>query len=406
METTMSDALDKCFEPAHINGLTLRNRFIKAATWEGKTPDGIPSQNLTDWHVELGEGGIGMTTIAYCASEADGRVDDQMMYMGDHIRPQLSDTISAIHATGAAVSGQLAHCGTFTSNKSYKGSWRLQGPSKGINTSGIGRGLFLIKEMNKQEIAQRVQSFATAAAFMKSVGFDAIEIHFGHGYGISQFISPITNKRSDEYGGSLQNRMRLPVEVLEAVRGAVGDEFPILGKISMSDGVRGGIHWDDSLKIASTLDKAGIDALICSAGTSSMNPQMLFRGGSLLDGVVANQKNPIMKAGIRMMGEKLFKHYPYEDLYLLEHAQRIRDQVDCKMVYVGGASGNDNFAELMTRGFDFIQLARALVYDPALVNNARTQSDYRNNCDHCNRCATMNGQPGGVRCVVKYPIEA
>lgn len=399
----MPNLPSKCFEPATINGLTLRNRFIKAATWEGKTPDGIPSKALADWHAELGEGGIGMTTIAYCASEADGRIDDQMMYMGEHIRDPLGDCIKAIQASGAAVSGQLAHCGTFTSNKAHQGSKRLRGPSRGFNASGISRGLFLIKAMNSEEIQARVQSFATAAAFMKSVGFDAIEIHFGHGYGISQFISPISNKRTDEYGGSLQNRMRFPLQILAAVREAVGETFPILGKISMSDGVSGGITWNDSVQIAGMLDKAGIDALICSAGTSSMNPQMLFRGGSLLDGVVANQTNPIMKAGINMMGKKLFKHYPYKDLYLLEHAQRIRDQVNCKMVYVGGACSNDNFSALMDKGFDFIQLARALIYDPALVNNARAQVDYKNACDHCNRCATMNGQPGGVRCIVKHP---
>lgn len=398
----MNDALSKCFEPANINGLTLQNRFIKAATWEGKTPDGVPSQALNDWHAELGRGGVAMSTIAYCASESNGRVDDQMMYMHEGIRPQLESLIKDIHDTGCAVSGQLAHCGSFTSSKSFHG-WRPRGPSAGINPSGLAAGLFLIKAMDKKEIAQRVQGFAEAARFMKSVGFDAIEIHFGHGYGISQFISPISNKRTDEYGGSLQNRMRMPLQILDAVRDAVGDTFPIIGKISMSDGVRGGVHYDEGVEIAAMLDKGGIDALVCSAGTSSMNPMLLFRGGSLLDGVVANQRNIIMKVGLKLVAGKMFRDYPYEDLYLMKHSLRIRERVQCKMIYVGGACNNEGFASVMDNGFDFIQLARGLIYDPELVNNARKIPNYSNACDHCNRCATMNGQPGGVRCVVKYP---
>ncbi len=337
----MSAQLQKCFSEAKINGLTLSNRLIKAATCEGKAPDGVPGEQLTRFHNRFAEGGIGMTTIGYCAAESDGRVTDQMLYMEESVRPQMEAMVSAIQAAGTRVSGQLSHCGNFSKNHHFKGK-RPLGPSAGINMLGLVNGLPFISAMNKADIDQRVKVFADAAAYMKSVGFDAIEIHFGHGYGISQFISPKTNKRKDEYGGSLINRMRLPLRILEAVREAVGDEYLLLAKISMSDGVRGGVSYDEAVEIAVLLDQGGIDAIICSGGTSSMNPMLVFRGDSMVNGLLEQEKNPLMKIGLRFMGPKMFREYPYSDLYFLEQAQRIRERVKCNVVYIGGCcSGCD-----------------------------------------------------------------
>ena len=199
----MADTLDRCFSEAAINGLTLRNRLIKAATFEGKSPGGVPSEALIGFHERIGQGGVGMTTIAYCAAESDGRIHEDMMYMHEGIRPELERFIRTVQATGAKVSGQLGHCGAFTKNEEFSGD-RPLGPSKGMNALGLTHGLSRIAEMTKPQIRERARVIGRAAAFMKSVGFDAIEIHFGHGYGISQFISPKTNKRKDEYGGSLR----------------------------------------------------------------------------------------------------------------------------------------------------------------------------------------------------------
>jgi 2,4-dienoyl-CoA reductase-like NADH-dependent reductase (Old Yellow Enzyme family) len=265
---------------------------------------------------------------------------------------------------------------------------------------GIARGLPFVHKMTTAQIRERVATFGRAAAFMKSVGFDAIEIHFGHGYGISQFISPITNHRHDDYGGSLRNRMRFPLELLEAVRGAVGADFPLLGKISMSDGVRGGVNYEDSLHVAALLDVAGIDALICSDGTSSMNPMLLFHGDSILPGLLQHEKSFIMRMAMRVAGPKMFRNYPYRDLYLMEKAKRIRDRVQCQMCYVGGASTNDNIRTLLAAGFDFIQLGRGLLFDPDFAKNARANISYANGCTHCNACATLIESDQGVRCVL------
>lgn len=394
----MTDPLDVCFSQAKINRLTLRNRLIKAATFEGKSPGGIPSEALIRFHERIGRGGIGMTTIAYCAAESDGRIHENMMYMHEGIRPELQRLIHAVQATGAKVSGQLGHCGAFTKNLEFSGKHPL-GPSKGRNALGLTYGLSRIAEMTKPQIRERVQVIGRAAAFMKSVGFDAIEIHFGHGYGISQFISPKTNRRKDEYGGRLENRMRFALEVLADVRNNVGDDYPLLGKISMTDGVPGGVSYDDSVQIAAMLEAGGIDVIICSGGTSSMNPMLLFRGDSMVPGLIKHEKSRLMKIGIRLAAPLMFKSYPYEEMYFLEHAQRIRDRVQCGVCYIGGVCTNDSVRTVMKAGFDFIQLGRALIFDPDFPTHARARADYENGCNHCNQCATLIEAPGGIYCV-------
>jgi 2,4-dienoyl-CoA reductase-like NADH-dependent reductase (Old Yellow Enzyme family) len=192
----MSDPLTKCFSEARLNGLTLRNRLIKAATFEGKSPGGSVTPELILLHERLGEGGIGMTTLAYCAAEADGRIHENMLYMHEGVRAGLEQFVGRLHNTGAKVSGQLGHCGNFSKNREFKGK-RPLGPSRAINALGLTYGLPFADALTKSQIGDRVKVMADAAGFMKSVGFDAIEIHFGHGYGISQFISPRTNKRTD-----------------------------------------------------------------------------------------------------------------------------------------------------------------------------------------------------------------
>jgi 2,4-dienoyl-CoA reductase-like NADH-dependent reductase (Old Yellow Enzyme family) len=390
---------NQCFSPGQINGLTLKNRIIKAATYEGKTRDGAPTDELLQFHLPFAEGGVAMTTLAYCAAEANGRVAQDMMYMHEGIRPELSRIIKALQDAGTKVAGQLSHCGSFTKNKAFTGK-RPLGPSKGLNTLALGMGKPFTQAMTHDDIRGRVAAFADAAAFMKSVGFDAIEIHFGHGYGISQFISPKTNKRQDQYGGSLENRMRLPLEILAAVRAAVGEHYPLLGKISMSDGVSGGVSYDESIEIAAMLDEGGIDAIICSGGTSSMNPMLMFRGDSLAAGLIENESNKLLKFGLKLIGSKLFKDYPYQDLYFFEQAKRIRERVKCKVIYIGGASSRENLDQLMAAGFDFVQLGRGLIYDPAFALHAEDDTNYKNGCTHCNRCATLIETDAGVRCVL------
>ena len=297
-----------------------------------------------------------------------------------------------------AISGQMTHCGNFSKNRKLQRLKRPLGPSRQFNMLGAPSGLPFAGSMTVQDIDYLVQTYFDAARFMQETGFDALEIHFSHGYGLSQFISPKTNRRNDEYGGSLANRMRLPLRVLEAVRKAVGDDFPILGKIGMTDGIKDGLHFDEALEAAIMFDQGGIDALICSGGTSSFNPMVYFRGDPLYKGLIEVEKNPITRLGLKLIGSRMFKEYPYEELYFLEDAKKIRDKVNCQMIYIGGCTDLESVERVMQEGFDFIQLGRPLIKDPAFVNNARANPDYKNGCIHCNKCAALIEAPGGVYC--------
>ena len=394
---TNEDALSRCFSPVKLNGLTLKNRIIKAGTFENMTPGGRPSQQLEDFHCRLAEGGVAMTNIGYCAVTGDGRLNENMMYMHEGIRDELTALIDKIHARDCKVSGQMGHCGGFSKNSELQRK-RPLGPNFAINGLGVSRGMFFADGMSHADIDEMVEQYRDAARFMKSVGFDSLEIHFGHGYGLCQFISPKTNKRKDEYGGSLENRMRLPLRVLAAVREAVGDDYPITGKISMTEGVRGGISYDDSVEISKMLDSGGIDAIVCSGGTSTMNPMIMFRGGNMLKPMLATEKSAFMRLILRLAGKSLFRDYPYEDLYFLDQAKRIRDAVNCQVVYIGGANGNENFATLMQAGFDFVQIGRSLLSDPDLPNRSAAEVGYRSRCLHCNECVATIESAQGIHC--------
>ena len=404
----MSQHLDRAFSPATLGKLPLKNRIIKAATYEGKTPDGVPGDNLVDFHRAVVEGGTAMTTIGYCTTEADGRINDQMMWLHDGIRDRLTQMNATLKtaAPDVKISGQMTHCGNFSKNRKMQRLKRPLGPSRQFNMLGLPAGMPFAGAMTLEDIDYLVQTYHDAAKLMKETGFDAIEIHFSHGYGLSQFISPKTNRRTDNYGGSLENRMRLPLRALEAVRKAVGDDFPILGKIGLYDGVKGGLKLPEAIDAAAMLDRAGIDALICSGGTSSFNPMIYFRGDTLDKGLIEVETNPIAKLGLKLIGPSMFRHYPYEELYFLEDAKKVRDRVQCQMVYIGGCTEVSSIETVMAEGFDFIQLGRPLIKDPAFVNNAMADSNYKNGCIHCNRCASLIEAPGGVYCPLNRETAA
>jgi 2,4-dienoyl-CoA reductase-like NADH-dependent reductase (Old Yellow Enzyme family) len=404
----MDDALNKAFSPASLGKLSLKNRILKAATYEGKTPDGVPGDLLLNFHRGIVRGGTAMTTIGYCTTEADGRINDQMMWMHEGIRDKLANMNSELKsaAPGVKISGQMTHCGNFSKNRKMQRLKRPLGPSRQFNLLGAASGMPFAGAMSVADIDYLVQTYHDAAVLMKDTGFDAAEIHFSHGYGISQFISPKTNRRTDEYGGSLANRMRLPLRVLEAVRKAVGDDFPILGKMGLTDGVKGGLQIEEAIEVAAMLDAGGIDALICSGGTSSFNPMVYFRGETLEKGLIEVEKNPIMKLGLKIIGPRMFRYYPYEELYFLEDAKRVRDRVNCQMVYIGGCTDVASIETVMREGFDFIQLGRPLIKDPDFVKHAMADRNYQNGCTHCNRCASLIEAPGGIYCPLNLEAKA
>lgn len=391
------------FKPTQLGALKLKNRIMKAATFEGMTPGGVPGERLKQFHKSIVVGGVGLTTLSYCTTEPDGRIMDNMMWLHDGIEDELKSIISELKKSGAKVSGQVTHCGHFSQNKDLRRDQPPKGPSKMFVGIGLTVGRPIAPAMTKQDIEHLIGTYRDAASFMKRVGFDAMEVHFGHGYGLSQFISPKTNKRTDEYGGTHEKRMRLPLEVLAAMREVVGAKFPILGKISMTDAVKGGITYEQGIEVAKSLDAAGIDGLIPSGGTSSYNSMYLFRGKSVGKGMAASQKNPLIKALLKVVGPLLWKSYPYEPTFFLEASKRIKAAVNCPVIYVGGVSTRADVDRIMDAGFDFVQIGRPLIKDPEFVKNAQADATYDSGCTHCNYCVPLIQSPDGIRCVLNDP---
>jgi 2,4-dienoyl-CoA reductase-like NADH-dependent reductase (Old Yellow Enzyme family) len=217
--------MQKAFAPIRLRNLTLRNRFIKTATNEGMWDDCLPTQQLVEYHARLAQGGIGLTTVAYGAVNADGRTMEHQMYMRPEVVPGLKNLTDAVHAHGAAASIHLTHCGFFTNNRRVTNK-RPMAPSRILNNYGLLSGILMSRAMTTNDIRLTTNDFVSSSQLALDAGFDAIELHLGHGYLLSQFLSPLTNRRKDEYGGSLENRMCFPLEVVEAVRKVAGGWSP------------------------------------------------------------------------------------------------------------------------------------------------------------------------------------
>lgn len=397
----MSGELDKLLSPVRLAGLTLRNRLIKTATFEGMCPGGVPGEELIAHHARMARGGVGLTTVAYCGVSPDGLTFADQMWVHEGVLPQLRRLAAAVHAEGGAISAQLAHCGGFSRNRPPNIP-RPRGASAGINSYGLFSGLPFAGAMNELDIAKTLGEYAAAAALVKRAGFDAIEIHMGHGYLLSQFISPASNRRRDAYGGSLEKRMRLPLEVLAAVRSAVGAEFPLLAKLNLSDGFAGGLDIEQACAAAQLLEGAGLDALVMSGGSVMRTPMFLFRGRSPLPAMIRLERNPLQRAAMKLFGGASFADMPYQELYFLELARRMRRAVRMPLAYLGGVSSAAGLRQVMREGFDFATLGRALLQDPDLPRKIRA-GDFVSPCDHCNLCVASMALPGGIRCVRNRP---
>lgn len=397
-----SAAADKLFAPTRLAGLDLRNRVIKTATFEGMCPGGKPGADLAEHHARMARGGVGLTTVAYCGVSPDGLTFPDQMWMHEGIFAQLRHLTAAVHREGGAVSAQLAHCGFFSRTKPLTIP-RPRGPSACINQYGLFSGVPFSGAMGMADIRKTLNEYRDAAAYVKRAGFDAIEIHMGHGYLLSQFISPATNRRSDAYGGSLEKRMRLPLEVLAVVREAVGDDFPILAKLNLSDGFKGGLEIDESCRAAQLLAAGGLNALVMSGGFTSRAPMYLFRGESPLAQMLPLERNPLQRTAMKWFGGSLFGSMPYTELYFLEQARRVRQATDMPLVYLGGVSTRESLLQTMHEGFDFVAMGRALLRDPDLVHKLQAQGKgYENGCTHCNQCVASIARPGGIRCALRH----
>ncbi len=385
-------ALFTPFTPGKIAGLTLRNRIIRSGCFEGMCQNGLITDALIEHHRRVAEGGVGMTTVAYCSVSYDGRAFGHEMWMRPELVPDLKRLADAVHQQGAAASIQIGHCGFFSNPK------EIGRRPLGASAKFCLFRLSFCEAMSEAQINEKIEDFGRTAELVKQAGFDAVEIHAGHGYLLSQFLSPWTNQRNDRYGGSLENRLRFPLAVIRRVRQAVGEGFPILIKMNASDGIKGGLELKESIEVAKQFEAVGASALVVSCGFTAKTPLYMMRGKVPTREMAANQTDWLLRTGMSLFGWFMVQRYRFDRLFLLKEAAQVRRAVKIPVIYIGGVLGLEDMQYVMQRGFEFIEVGRATVRDPDFVKNLQNGKYAASDCDQCNRCiATMDA--GGVYCV-------
>lgn len=369
------------FTPGKIGPLTLRNRTIRSAAFESMCPGNKPSKELLDYHHSVAAGGVGMTTVAYAAVTRSGLSFDRQLWMRPEIVPGLRELTDAVHREGAAVSIQLGHCGNM-SHKAICGETPV-GASTGFNLYSPT----FVRGLRKDELAPMARAYGDSVRLAREAGFDAVEIHAGHGYLISQFLSPYTNHRKDEFGGSLENRMRFMDMVMDEVMKAAGNETAVLVKMNMRDGFKGGMDIDESLQVAKRLVDDGAQALVLSGGFVSKAPMYVMRGTMPIKTMTHYMTCWWLKWGVRMAGRMMIPTIPFKEAYFLEDALRFRKEItQIPLVYVGGLVAREKIDEVLNDGFEFVQMGRALLNEPGFVNRMKAEGMARCNCKHSNYC--------------------
>lgn len=373
---------NRIFQEAHIGPLTLRNRTIRSAAFESMCPGHEPSQMLYDYHTSVARGGVGMTTVAYAAVEESGLSFDRQLVMRPEIIPGLRRLTEGIHKEGAAAGIQLGHCGNM-SHKEICGCIPV-GASTGFNLYSPT----LVRGLRRDELPALAKNFGRAVNLAREAGFDSVEIHCGHGYLIDQFLNTYFNRRRDEYGGSLENRMRFMTMCMEEVMKAAGNDMAVVVKMNMRDGLkRPGTTIEESIEIAKRLQQLGTHAIVLSGGLVSATPMYVMRGEMPIHTMTHYMDKAWLKYGVRACGKMMVPTVPYQEAFFLEDALRFRQAMpDMRFIYVGGLVAGDKINEVLSHGFEAVQMARSLLNEPDFVNRLKEDPHHRCGCRHSNYC--------------------
>jgi 2,4-dienoyl-CoA reductase-like NADH-dependent reductase (Old Yellow Enzyme family) len=296
-----------------------------------------------------------------------------------------------VHAEGAAASAQIGHAGPVANARS-NGAPSLS-PSGGFTPMGSR-----LRTVDAAGIERITDAYRRAALVAKEAGFDCIEVHVGHNYLLSAFLSPKLNRRDDQFGGSVENRARFARTVLRAVRDAVGPDLAVTAKLNMADGVDGGLWLEDSLEVAALFEHDGaLDALELTGGSSLANPMYLFRGEAPMREFAATLPPPV-RLGFRLVGSRFLKSYPYEEAFFLPYARQFNAALSTPIILLGGISELETIEHALAEGFAFVAMARALLREPDLPNRMQAGTANASLCIHCNKC--MPTIYSGTRCVL------
>jgi 2,4-dienoyl-CoA reductase-like NADH-dependent reductase (Old Yellow Enzyme family) len=383
------------FEQATLGPVTLRNRILKAATFEGVMPSGAVSEELVEFHARVAAGGAAMTTVAYCAVAPGGRVHRDTLVMDRSTLPGLRRLVDAVHGHGAAAAAQLGHAGLVANTRSNRQP--TLAPSTRLSAPAMG----LVRGATERQLDEVVDDFVRATQVAADAGFDCIEVHLGHNYLLSSFLSPNLNRRRDQHGGSIENRARLSRRVVEAVRRAAPAHMAVIAKFNMADGVPKGLWLDESIPIARLLEADGhLDALELTGGSSLLNGMYFFRGDVPMREFIATQPK-LVGLGLRVVGRRIFPHLPFEEAFFLPYARQFRAALDMPLILLGGINGLDTMTGALDEGFEFVAMARALLREPDLPRRLEAEQGGAGLCIHCNKCLPTIYT--GTRCVLAGP---
>jgi 2,4-dienoyl-CoA reductase-like NADH-dependent reductase (Old Yellow Enzyme family) len=376
------------FEQTRLKSLVLKNRLVRSATCE-KMSDGagLPTARLFALYEALARGGIGLIITGLTYVARDGRIMDtgQGGIDDDACVPAYRRLTDHVHRHGAAIALQVSHAGSQTSRR-RTGS-RPIAPSSVINRSAFS----LPRTMSTGDIRRVIEAFARGVLRAREAGFDAVQLHGAHGYLIHQFLCPCTNRRNDEWGGSLENRTRFAVEILARSRSYVGEDYPILIKLSTYDLTRNGITIDEGILTAVGLAEAGFDGIEVSCG--DFRDGLSFLRGTLPVEAVAEDvgmfdHNPVARFIIRRFGSRIVGMPPITEAFNARAARAVRDRVRIPVFVVGGNTSVSAMERIVSRGdADYICLCRALVNDPNFPTRIKEGSRRKSGCIHCNLCS-------------------
>jgi 2,4-dienoyl-CoA reductase-like NADH-dependent reductase (Old Yellow Enzyme family) len=379
-------AESKLFTPYQLGPITLRNRIIRSAAFENMARANAPTQELQDYHVSVARGGVGMTTVAYCAVDLSGVSFDGQLYVRPEIIPDMKKMTDAIHAEGAKASIQLGHCGNMTHFYTCHcmpvsaDTWfNLYSPT-------------IHRRLKVAEIKNLVKKFGEAVDWARECGFDCVEIHAGHAYLISQFISPRTNHRHDEYGGSFENRVRFMNEILDEVMAHAGNDMAVVVKTNMWDDCWHGVTIEEGIKVAKEIEKHKVHGIILSGGTVSRSPMTILSGAmpyKTLAHYMPMKSFWWLKAALNIPGvhQIMLPTSPFKELYFMDKAKIFQKEItNTPLIYVGGVQSGDNCQQIMDEGFELFQIAHVLIKDPEFVHHVQENPHYHAGCGRSNYC--------------------
>jgi 2,4-dienoyl-CoA reductase-like NADH-dependent reductase (Old Yellow Enzyme family) len=360
--------MSELFQSARIGSIEVRNRFVRSATWDGMAEDnGAVTERMLDLYRSLAKGGVGLILTGYAFVTLRGKAGPGMLSAdSDELVPGLGKLAAVAHEDGAKIVLQIAHGGSQTIAKT---GMTPEAPS--AVEDRMTRKLPV--EMTQDDIERVKQEFAAAARRGKEAGFDGVQLHAAHGYLISQFLSPYCNVRSDDYGGSIENRARMLFETYEAIRDRVGGDYPVMMKINVSDFDGVGLTDNDSLWVCQKMSEMGMDAIELSGG---------------------------VPAAGELSAARFAINSPEKEAYFRDYAKRFKPHLDCPVILVGGLRSIGVMEEIYgEESAQFFSLCRPFISEPDLINRWQSGDTEPARCISCNKCLTTAFMGESLRCV-------